>query len=232
MAPIAPSVQSPVRGVSRARSDRITGGIAVIGGVVGLMSVASLGAFFAVGGPFGAINDWMICVFGLLTGLLALGQSRRDGTAASPHGVMAVALALLGAAIVVLGSYLVISDTTGFLLAGLVESLGFALIGVWLIVINRSVAGAPRLPRGLRQLGVVAGLVMAIGFTDLPGVTAGLDEASVAPIWVWIGLLGWLGTFLLYPLWCIWFGLQSEGSLQDIRSNGDRSNPNLGRSDR
>jgi hypothetical protein len=227
MAPMAPSVELPVRGVSRARSDRITAGIAVIGGAVGLMSVASLGAFFAVGGPFGAINDWAIGVVGLLTGLLAVAGYRRDGSAASPGGGTAVALALLGASIVVLGSYLVISETTGFLLAGLVESLGFALIGVWLIVINRSMARARNRPRRLPGLGLITGSVMAVGFIVVPGIAAGLDDARTAPPLVWIGFVGWLGTFLLYPVWCIWFGLQSGWSLRAIRSEDGRSYPDL-----
>jgi len=206
-------------------SDRITAGIAVIGGAVGVISAASLGAFFAVGGPFGAINDWAIGVFGLLTGLVALGQSRRDGTTTSPPGVMPVALALIGAAIVVLGSYLVISDTTGFLLAGLVESLGFALIGVWLIVLNGSMAGAPYWPRRLPGFGVVAGLVMAMGFIVVPAIAAGLDDASSAPPLVWIGFVAWLGIFLLYPVWCIWFGLawQAEPGARVAHQDAGRS---------
>jgi hypothetical protein len=130
-------------------------------------------------------------------------------------------LALSGAAIVVLGSYLVISDTTGFLLAGLVESLGFALIGVWLIVINRSMAGAPPWPLRLPGLGVVAGLVMTMGFIVVPGIAVGLDDASAAPPWVWVGFLGWLGIFFLYPLWCIWFGL-AVGKEQAGHSIGER----------
>jgi hypothetical protein len=39
--------------------------------------VASPAAFFAMGGLFGAINDWTIGVIGLLTGLLAVDLGRR-----------------------------------------------------------------------------------------------------------------------------------------------------------
>ena len=199
--------------------DRITGGIAVLGGAVALISVVSLAAFFAVGGPFGAINDWTIGVFGFLTGLLAVGLSRRDGTTRTPRGIVPIGFAVIGAAIVVVGSALVISDTTGFLLAGLVESLGFALIGVWLIVLNRSIAGATRWPRRLPGLGIVAGLVMAIGFVVVPGIATGLDDMDSAPPWVWLGFLGWVGIFFLYPVWSIWFGIGigKEGAGQAIR---------------
>jgi hypothetical protein len=188
-------------------SDRISGGIAVIGGAVALISVASLVAFFAVGEPFGAINDWTIGVLGVLAGLLAISNGRRDSLTGPRTGVIPIALAVAGAAIVVFGSYLVVSDTTGFLLAGLVESVGFALIGVWLIVLNRSIVGMPHWPRGLPALGILAGLVMVSGFIVVPGVAAGIDDASSAPFWVWIGFLGWIGIFFLYPAWSIWFGL-------------------------
>jgi hypothetical protein len=189
-------------------SDRITGGLAILGGTVALISLTSLAAFFAVGGPFGAINDWTIGVFGFLIGLLAVSQGRRDSMTRRPPGIVPIGLAVIGAAIVVVGSALVISDTTGFLLAGLVESLGFALIGVWLIVLNRSIAGAPRWPRRLAGLGIAAGLVMVIGFVVVPGIRMGLDDMGSAPPWVWVGFLGWVGIFFLYPVWSIWYGLE------------------------
>jgi hypothetical protein len=194
------------------------GGIAVLVGAVALISVASLATFFAMGGPFGAINDWTIGVIGLLTGLLVVGLGRREGAPTTPRGIVPIGFAVIGAAIVVVGSAFVISDTTGFLLAGLVESLGFALIGVWLIVLNRSMAGATRWPRRLPGLGIVAGLVMAIGFVVIPGIAMGLDDMDAAPVWVWLGFLGWLGIFFLYPVWSIWFGigLLKEGTEQAI----------------
>jgi hypothetical protein len=188
-------------------SERITGGIAVVLGAVALISAASLAAFFVVGGPFGAINDWTIGVIGLLTGLFAAGLGR-EGNAHVARGVVPIGFAVIGAAIVVVGSALVISDATGFLLAGLVESLGFALIGVWLVVLNRSMAGAPEWPRRLPRLGIVAGLVMAIGFVVVPGIAAGLDDVNAAPTWIWLGFVGWFGIFFLFPMWSIWFGLR------------------------
>jgi hypothetical protein len=188
-------------------SDRLSGPVALVGGSVAVISAASLAAFFVVGGPFGAINDWTIGVYGLLAGVLAVSARQVAGAAGQGPGRVAIALAVAGAATVVLGSYLVISDTTGFLLAGLIESVGFALIGVWLIVLNRSLVGAPQWPRRLPALGIAAGVVMTVGFIVVPGIAAGMDDASAAPAWVWIGFVGWIGIFFLYPAWSIWFGL-------------------------
>ena len=111
--------------------------------------------------------------------------------------------ATVGAAITVAGSSLVVSDTTGFFFAGLVSSVGFAGIGTWLVLLNRSdsVAGWP--PR-LRGLGSVAGALMALGVVCAPAVVLRLDDMATAPAWVWLGSLGWLGTFVVYPAWAIW----------------------------
>jgi hypothetical protein len=48
---------------------------------------------------------------------------------------------------------------------------------------------------------------MTVGFIVVPGIAAGMDDASAAPAWVWIGFVGWIGIFFLYPAWSIWFGL-------------------------
>jgi hypothetical protein len=197
-----------VPGTATVEPDVVTAGIAVLGGVVGLISLASIAVFFAVGGPFGAINDWTVGLLGFLTGLLAVRQSRPDAN----RQVVPMTLAIVGAVIVVVGSALVISDATGFLLAGLVESVGFALIGVWLIWLNRSMRSTGHWPRRLPGLGLIAGSVMAIGFVLIPGVGLRLDDAATAPGWVWIGFVGWLGVVLLYPLWSIWFGLATAKS--------------------
>ncbi|HEV8546227.1 MAG TPA: hypothetical protein VGQ64_08020 [Candidatus Limnocylindrales bacterium] len=180
--------------------------LALAVGVVALGSLISLAVFFAVGGPFGAINDWSIGVFGALSALLAFVLYRRGYI--EPHGLatLATGTAILGAVIVVVGAALVITDTSGFLLAGLVESVGFALVGFWLIALSRSMASAPRWPRRLPFLGIVAGIVMAIGIIVIPGVAMGLDDMETAPGWVWIGFIGWLGIFLFYPIWSLWFG--------------------------
>jgi hypothetical protein len=205
-------VESTARPVARGSAavgwDPITSRLAIAGGAIGLFSLASLVAFFIVGGPFGATNDWAIAAVGCLTGLLAVAQWRRDERTGPRTGVLPVWLAVAGAAVVIVGAWLVISDTTGYLLAGLVESLGFALIGVWLFALNRSPARAERGPRRLTRLGVAAGLVMTLGFLVVPAIAAGLDDSSAAPVWVWIGFLGWLGTFFLYPVWSLWIGLQ------------------------
>jgi hypothetical protein len=184
--------------------DRSTGRLAIALGAVVLASIASLAAFYAVGarGPFGAINDLGNALVGILSALLALRLRPRgmEGLV----GAAAISAAVVGAAITVVGTALV--GTTGFFLAGLVSSVGFAFIGLWLIALNRSLRAEGRWPRGLPRLGVVLGLLMALGFVAAPGIAMGPEEMGAAPKWVLIGFLGWIGTYLIYPAWSIWLG--------------------------
>jgi hypothetical protein len=182
--------------------ERTSARVAVLLGVVLLASVVSLGLFFTAGGPFGAINDWTIGAAGVLTLALVL-TLRPAVTATSGLDWLTRALAVIGSIVVVVGAALVISKATGFLLAGLVESVGFALVGIWLIAVNRP---SNRRPTRLQLLGMSAGLVMAIGLATIPAIAVGADDANTAPAWVWLGFIGWFGIFFLFPIWSIGWG--------------------------
>lgn len=184
--------------------------IASVLGIVGFASVVALAIFFAVGGPFGSINDWTIGAMGILTAILVIGLDGGDGSPGDLRSAAGAwpALAVVGSAIVVVGAGLVISRTTGFLLAGLVESFGFALVGSWLVVRSRDVPGAAALASSrLARLGIVAGALMAMGIVVAPAILMGLDDIETAPAWVWIGFVGWLGIFFLFPAWSLSLGI-------------------------
>lgn len=182
-----------------------TGRLALAIGIAAAGSAVCLATYFAVQGPFGTINDLGNAATGVLSAGLAWRLRRQiPGRAAT----LAVGAAIAGAGLTVAGSTLVVSGTTGFFFAGLVSSVGFAGIGAWLVVLNKSDAMAAVLPRRLRSLGVAAGGLMALGIAAAPGIVLGLDDMAAAPAWVWIGLLGWLGIFVAYPAWAI--GLASE----------------------
>ena len=184
--------------------DRDTGRLALAIGVVAAGSAVCLATYFAVRGPFGTINDLGNATTGVLSGWLAW---RLRGLLPGRAGDVAVGAALVGAAITVVGSALVVSGTTGFLFAGLVSSVGFAGIGAWLVVMNRSASAAATWPRPPRRLGIVAGGLMAVGIITAPGIPLRLDDMATAPVWVWIGFLSWLGIYVVYPAWAIWMGI-------------------------
>jgi drug/metabolite transporter (DMT)-like permease len=179
-----------------------TGRLALAIGIAAAGSAVCLATYFAVKGPFGTINDIGTAATGVLSAGLAWRLRRQVRGRASDLGVGA---AIVGAGLTVAGSALVVSGTTGFFLAGLVSSVGFAGIGAWLVILNKDNAWAAVPPLSLRSLGIVAGALMALGVVAAPGVVLGLDDMTTAPTWVWIGLLGWLGIFVAYPAWAIWF---------------------------
>lgn len=187
---------------------RYTGRLALAVGVVASGSAVCLATYFVVGAPLGTINDIGNAATGILSGWLAW-RLRRQG--ASSGADVAVIAALVGAAIVVVGSVLVVSGTTGWLLAGLVSSVGFAGIGTWLVVANRTASEAEAWPRRLRSVGLAAGALMAVGIVAAPGILLRLDDMATAPGWVWIGFVNWLGTYVAYPAWAIWMGIVETG---------------------
>jgi len=179
-----------------------TGRLALAIGIAGAGSAACLATYFAVQGPFGTINDIGTAATGVLSAGLAWRLRRQIRGRASD---LSVGTAIVGAGLTVAGSALVVSGTTGFFFAGLVSSVGFAGIGAWLVVLNKGDAVAAVAPRSLRSLGIAAGALMALGIIAAPGIVLRLDDMAAAPAWVWIGLLGWLGIFVAYPAWAIWF---------------------------
>jgi hypothetical protein len=187
----------------------ILGRLALLTAVVTWLGVLSLIIFFGVGGgPFGLINDVANGLVGLLSMALAWLWVPDLRT---PWSMVAIGAATLGALIMVIGSILIIFDITGWYLAGLVSSVGSAFIGIWLLVSNRIHRQAAELPRGMILLGVTSAIFMIIGLLALPGVLAGVDDPQLAPWYVNAGLLNWLGTYLLYPAWCLWLSRRYGG---------------------
>ncbi len=185
--------------------------LALAAGLVAVGSAACLATYFAVGGPFGTVNDVGNATTGILSGLLAWRLRRH---VRGRVGALAMYAAVAGAAITVLGSALVVSGTTGFLFAGLVSSVGFAGIGAWLAVVNRQAGDVAGWPPRLRTLGLAAGALMAVGVLALPGIALGLDDMASAPSWAWIGFVGWLGIYVAYPAWAIATGV--VGARRDV----------------
>ncbi len=103
------------------------------------------------------------------------------------------------------------TGTTGFVLAGFVSTIGFGLIGVWLAMVAWSPM-ADRWPDGLRRLARVTAVAMVIGgIAAVPGALMGIDDFGDVPAWLWLFSLAWLGIYVLYPIWALWFGRRLIG---------------------
>jgi hypothetical protein len=171
---------------------RALGWLSFAVGVIAFVSVGNLVLFFVAGDAFGTINDLGNAAVGILSGLLAWTSARSELPKAAGSHAAAVAIAVLGAGATVVGSVLVLSETTGFLLAGLVTSVGFALIGLWLVAFNWSLRADQGLSGWLPRTGIAAGAVMAVGLITLPGIVMRVDDMGAAPGWLWIGFVGWI----------------------------------------
>ena len=81
-----------------------------------------------------------------------------------------------------------------------------SLVGLWVIALNRAPQAQTGWPRRLTRLGLAAGVIMAIGLLAGFGLPSGVHSMSSAAWYEWVGLCGWLGRYVLYPIWSIWFG--------------------------
>lgn len=180
----------------------MTARLAITTGIFGLLALVFLILFFTIGGPFGTLNDILNGVTGILSGVLAWSSFNKFHA-----GQPLLIFSSIGALGVLIGSILIIYDITGWYLAGLCTSAGYALIGLWLSILNYSVRHVHPWPQRLVKLGLISGLVMALGLLTIPAIINRIDAWEAGPWYVnYVGQLGSLGYLLLYPVWCILVG--------------------------
>lgn len=161
-----------------------------------LAADAAFAVFSVVGEPFGTLNDLGNGVAGVLAaGLVA--------TATDPEDRGQRWLAWIGAAVSAAGSALVISRATGWLLAGFVSAVGFALIGPGVVRASARLAERGTVSPRMATTGKVIGWLMASSVTAAVPVAMRLDDAATAPGWSWLTFTG-IGVALLgLPIWAI-----------------------------
>ncbi|HET6666916.1 MAG TPA: hypothetical protein VFG98_06500 [Intrasporangium sp.] len=187
----APARSHPSRGWTPSGEIRLA---ALALGATAVTALVCLLAMYAGVPGAGTVNDWLNGALGWLALALAVLVRREE----SPdwRDDLGIVAAALGALLMSWGSWLVITDTTGYVLAGLVSTLGLAAIGAWLLLVQKE-AG-----RGAGRLAVATGAVMVSGVLALPGVLQRIDDYSGAPWHVYVAGVGWLGAYVLLPAWC------------------------------
>jgi hypothetical protein len=180
--------------------------VAVGTGIVVILAVIFLMLMFTVSLSFGAVNDVLNGIAGIFSAVLAwmLYAERRAKSLLISQ--IALALAILGAIFCIIGSILILYGFTDFFLAGLYSGLGNALIGVWLVIFCSSIPQSDALPHRLIVFGYVVGAFMALGLIGITGILARIDSMESMPGYLYSASLGWLGTYILYPIWMIWLG--------------------------
>ena len=201
--------------------DRRTGNIAIALAVVWVSVPLSFALFAAFEEPFGSINDISVSVVALLSGLLASGLYASHRPISPALALVALVFAWAGAVIVWVGTYLVVSGTTGYFLASLVSTFGYALIGLWLLILTLSGHAAVVPTPTARRLPLLASLLMAMGFLVLPGIISQMDDPETASLLAnLVPPITWLGAFLAYPIWAFIFGRRVRAATQSLSIQG------------
>jgi hypothetical protein len=183
------------------------GWMAIATGVSAILAVVFLTLMYTVNGPFfGTVNDIFNGIIGISSVILAWMLYAEHHARSPLMSQVALALAVVGAIFTIIGSILIIFGFTGFVLAGWYSSIGYALTGLWLAAFCYSLLRSDALPHNLVIFGIVVGAFMAIGLFGIPGIFAGIDSMESMPWYLYAAFFGWLGIYILYPIWTIWLG--------------------------
>jgi hypothetical protein len=187
-------------------STPVIGWMAIVTGVSVILAVIAITLMATVKPAFGKINDIFNSTIGISSAVLAWMLYAEHHANSPLMSQIALALAVVGAIFTIVGSVLVIYGFTGFVLAGWYSAIGNALIGLWLVAFCISLQRGDVLPHSLVIFGIVAGACMAVGLIGIPGIFAKIDTIKSMPWYLYIAFFGWLGTYILYPIWVIWLG--------------------------
>jgi hypothetical protein len=183
-----------------------TGWIAIATGVSAILALLFLTLMFTVNQSFGRVNDVFNSILGVSSVVLACMLFAEHHATSPLMSRFSLALAVVGAIFTIIGSILIMFSFTDFVLAGWYSSIGYALIGLWLAAFCYSSLRSGALPHNLVMFGIVAGAFMVIGLLGIPGIFAGIDSMESMPSYLYVAFFGWLGTYILYPIWTIWLG--------------------------
>jgi len=188
-------------------SPSVVGWVAIATGIAVIVAVINLTLMYTVNGPFfGTVNDVFNSIIGILSVVLAWTLYVEFHARSPLMSQVALVLAAVGAIFTIVGSVLIIFGFTDFVLAGWVTGVGNALIGIWLLTMCTSLLGGETVPHNLVVFGIVVGSFMTMGLLGIPGILARVDTMESLPWYLGASYLGFLGTYILYPIWTIWFG--------------------------
>jgi hypothetical protein len=187
-------------------SPSVVGWTAIATGGAVIIAVITLILMYTVNPFFGTVNDVFNSIIGILSVFLAWMLYAEHHARSPMMSQFALLLAVAGAIFTIVGSVLIIFGYTGFVLAGWYTGVGNALIGMWLAAFCYPALSGDALPRNLVIFGFVVGAFMAMGLLGIPGILARVDTMESLPWYLGAAYLGFLGTYVLYPIWTIWVG--------------------------
>ena len=174
-------------------------------GIVAVVSIVSLILFFIFGGFWGPLNDLTIALYALLSAALAWMFHPFFRTQSPRLSYFMLITAIVGAVIACIGSALVMSGTTSWQLAGSVNALGYAFIGIWLLAFNYHARLTDVFPKNLTRLGQISGALSALSLLNVLGIFGIVDAQSDVSWLLYLAQFGSLGHILLF-VWTVWLG--------------------------
>lgn len=198
---------TPSRAISR---------LTVAIGITAIVSIVSLILFFIFGGFWGPLNDLTIAIFALLSAALAWMLHPFFRIQSPRLSYLMLIVAIAGAVITCIGSALVMSGSTSWQLAGSVNALGFAFIGIWLLAFNYHARLTDVFPKTLTRLGQISGALSALGLLNVLAIFGIVDWQSDVSWLLYLAQFGGLGQILLL-VWIVWLGrviLKSTRAMQ------------------
>ena len=156
----------------------------------------------------GAVNDVLNAVTGLLSATLASMLHpwlQRE----LPRGSMLILIGVwIGAIMIGIGTWLIQSGNADVELSSYYFFFGNGWIGLWLLLLNRTARQHGVWSGRLTVLGLTASLFMIVGLLSLYGIVQGWDGRDYSPLLMASGM-SYLGTGILYPLWCLQLSRQN-----------------------
>jgi hypothetical protein len=173
------------------------GWVAIITGVSAILAVIFLALMATVNPSFGKVNDVLNAIVGISSAVLAWMLYAEHHAKSPLMSQIALALGVVGAIFTIVGSVLIIFGFTDFVLAGWYTGVGYALIGLWLVAFCYSMQRGDVMPHNL---------IILVGLIGIPGIFTKIDSMESMPWYLYIAFFGYLGTYILYPIWAILLG--------------------------
>ena len=183
---VAPMTEA--RGLDVGKTER-RAALAAAGMTVG--GIVTLAVFFAVGEPWGSINDGLTIALAVATAPIAVGLARRNPLQRAL--VLGGALDIIGVGITAVFTSLLIARRMTFEGSLPYVLLGQGLIGAWLVSVGIAAWPAPR-SRRVAAFGIAggAGLIVTVGGFGIGGMSHPLASMGFVA-----GLIGTVGFYLL-----------------------------------
>jgi hypothetical protein len=170
-----------------------------------VLSVVTLVLLYSGLPLFGPVNDMINAASGVFI-MVLVWQLFNTQVTWSMLNVVAVLVAWIGALLVLGNSTLVAMGQMDWKLGGMFTSIGYACLGIWLLMLVLSSNQPAILPVTLKWATLLLGMSLLSGFLAGPLLAEKISLEIKAITWLAYALngMGWLG----FPVWC-WFFAQN-----------------------